>query len=349
MKVEEAIKGEMAEKGKVPFWRYMEICLYHPEGGYYMLPKSPRGRRGDYYTAPTVGPLFGWLLAEAVAELAQLYPGDFELVEVGSGEGYLLSDLLSYLEVHYPEVFKRAKVISVELNPYMVQRQKEVLRRFQDKVRWSLWGDLEGLCGLIIANELLDSFPFHRVKFEGGKLFEVYVAYKEGKFYEVLEEAGEELERYFKWLGVWPLDGTYAEVGLHALRFLEEAYAKLESGFLLLIDYGDEAEILLSDLFPWGTVRTYKDNFVGGDLYDCPGQMDITAHIDFTAVKKRAEELGFRVRSFQKQSAFVLEMLKRLKVPLGLKESLQLKRLLLPEEMGSVYKVLLLEKGGQVR
>lgn len=339
------IKQEIIQRGKVPFWRYMEICLYHPEGGYYMRPETPRGKRGDYYTAPTVGPLFGWLLAEAIVELSRSYQGDFELVEVGSGEGYLLSDLLSYLEVHYPGIFERMRVISVELNPSMVRRQKETLGRFSDRVRWSLWEDLERIRGCIIANELLDSLPFHRVKFEGGKLFEVYVTYRGGRFCEVFEEANELLERYFNWLGIWPAEGTYAEVGFKALRFLEEAYRKLESGYLLLIDYGDEAEVLLSGLFPQGTVRTYKGHHIGGSPYDHPGQMDITAHVDFTAVKKWAEELGFRIRSFQKQSAFLLEMLRRLKVPLGVKESLQLKRFLLPEEMGAVYKVLLLEKG----
>lgn len=314
-----------------------------------MRPETPRGKRGDYYTAPTVGPLFGWLLAEAIVELSRSYEGDFELVEVGSGESYLLSDLLSYLEVHYPWIFERMRVVSVELNPYMVHKQGEVLRRFSNKVRWSLWRDLEGIQGCIIANELLDSLPFHRVKFEEGNLFEVYVTYREGRFCEVLEKAEKQLEWYFSWLGIWPPDGTYAEVGINALRFLEEAYGKLDSEHLLLIDYGDEAEVLLSGLFPQGTIRTYKDHLVGGNPYDHPGQMDITAHVDFTAVRKRAEELGFRIRSFQKQSTFLLEMLRRLKVPLGIKESLQLKRLLLPEEMGSVYKVLLLEKGGWVR
>lgn len=344
--VEEVIQREIAQKGTIPFWRYMEICLYHPQGGYYMLKESPRGKSGDYYTAPTVGPVFGWLLAEAIAELSSFYQGDFNLVEVGSGEGYLLSDILSYLEAYCADVFERVKVISVELNPYMVQRQKEALKRFSGKVQWTSWDDLEGIRGCVIANELLDSFPFHRVKFEAGELFEVYVDYRGGRFCEVLEEAKEELKRYFEWLGIWPEEGAYAEVGLFALAFLEEAYRKLENGHLLLIDYGDEAEVLLSDLFPKGTLRTYKRHLLGGSPYEHPGQMDITAHVDFTALRKRAQELGFRVKGYMTQSAFLLEMLKRLKVSLGERENLELKRLLLPSEMGSIYKVLLLEKEG---
>ncbi len=342
----ELIAEEIRRKGPISFCRFMELCLYHPEFGYYMKPRIPRGKGGDYLTAPTISPLFGQTLAKKIVSLSGSIPGSFELVEVGSGEGYLCRDILQYLRERSPEVYGRLSYISIELNPHLLQKQRELLGEFTPKVSFKGWEEVEGIRGIILCNELLDALPVHRVKVQGGKLWEVLVDFREGRFSEVLTPAGEGILGYFRWLGLFPPEGSYAEVGLSALRFIEEAHKKLQRGYLLLIDYGLMAEELFSGDFPWGTLLSYKGHRALKEILDEPGQRDITAHVNFSAVIKKAREVGFRILEFTTQGRFLLEtgILEGLQSEERLRERLQAKWFILPQTMGTAFKVLLLEK-----
>ncbi len=344
--LEEVIRSEIASSGPITFARYMELCLYHPRYGYYMRPRSPRGKVGDYFTSPTVGPLFGKTLARQIAEMADLIPGVFHLVEVGSGEGYLALDILNALKEQAPEVLRRLHYLSVEINPFMVERQKELLKAFKGLVSWPRWKEIGGIRGCILANELLDALPVHRVVLKGGRLKEIFVDLAGSSFCEVLKEPTRGVSSYFRWLETLPPEGCQAEAGISALEWLEGASARLAEGFVLLIDYGHDAKTLLSGAFPQGTLLAYRGHRAHTDFYSAPGADDLTAHVNFTAVLKKARELGLGTLGPKNQGRFLLSLgiLDGLEGKEREKERLQAKRLILPAGMGDVFKMLALYK-----
>lgn len=337
------LRQQIASSGPITFARYMDLCLYHPRYGYYMQPRILRGRDGDYFTSPTVGPLYGRTLARQIAEMAQFLHGEFHIVEVGSGEGHLAGDILAALREEASDVYRRLHYLSVEVNPFMLEAQRQRLKAFEGKISWPRWDEIGEVRGCILCNELLDALPVHRVRVEGG-LKEIRVGLEGEGFCDVLVEPTPEVEGYFRWLGLFPPEGCEGEAGLSALEFLQGAAERLSEGFLFIIDYGHEAEVLLSERFPKGTVATYRRHRVGDDPYKDPGLQDITAHVNFTALLKRGRELGFTVLGPRPQGEFLIALgvLQGLE---GLRERLQAKRLILPGGMGDVFKVLVLCKG----
>ncbi|RLA91911.1 MAG: SAM-dependent methyltransferase [Deltaproteobacteria bacterium] len=344
--LKEIIAQEISRGGPITFARYMELCLYHPRYGYYMAPQPRRGKGGDYYTSPTVSPLFGQMVARQLFQMGRWIGGEFQVVEVGGGEGYLAEDILGYLREREPGFYRRLIYLSVEVNPFMVALQRDRLKGFEGKVSWPRWEELEGIRGCILSNELLDSLPVHRVKAERG-LKEIYIGLKDGEFFELLGEPSEEVEEYFRWLGLLPPEGCEAEAGLSALRWLKEAAERLSEGFIVIIDYGHRAETLLSELYPRGTLLAYRGHRTHTDFYSEPGLDDLTAHVNFTAIIRKAEELGLRVLGLTTQGRFLqaLGIFEGLEGEGKLRERLQAKRLILPGGMGDTFKVLILSKG----
>lgn len=344
--LKEVIAQEISRGGPITFARYMELCLYHPRYGYYMAPRPRQGKGGDYYTSPTVGPLFGQMVARQLLQMGGWIEGEFQVVEVGGAEGYLAEDILGYLREREPEFYHRLSYLSVEVNPFMVALQRDRLKGFKGKVYWPRWEELKGIRGCILSNELLDSLPVHRVRVCGG-LKEIYVGLQDGELVELLGEPSEGVEEYFRWLGRLPPEGCEAEVGLSALRWLQEAAERLSEGFIMIIDYGHWAETLLSELYPHGTLLAYRGHRAHTDFYSEPGLEDLSVHVNFTAIVKRAEELGLRTLGLTTQGRFLqaLGILEGLEGEDKLKERLQAKRLILPGGMGDTFKVLILSKG----
>src|SRR6266542_3065506 len=106
--LEEIIRQEIAEKGAMPFARFMELALYHPADGYYERDTRPVGRRGDFFTSVSVGRLFGELLGFQLGHWLQRIPTDICcLVEAGAHDGQLAFDVLGYLRVYQPALWER--------------------------------------------------------------------------------------------------------------------------------------------------------------------------------------------------------------------------------------------------
>ena len=335
----EVILSEIERERRISFARYMELCLYHPRYGYYMKP----GPRRDYYTSPQVHPLFGAILAKQIAQLWRLMGGgDFTVIEMGGGGGQLASAILRYLREREPELYEGLSYVMVERSPYMVSLQRRRLKG-EDKVRWCGWEELDGVRGVFLSNELIDSFPVHRViKVEEG-LREIYVMAEDGELVEVLGPLTPEVEGYFRWLGLLPPLGHKAEVNLEALKWIEEIARRLAEGFVITIDYGYPAEELLFR-FPSGSLLSYWGGGVSPDLYGMPGDQDLTAHVNFTALMRRGEEKGLRTLGLTTQGRFLLA-LGILEEASSLTERLAAKHLIMPGGMGDVFKILIQAKG----
>jgi SAM-dependent MidA family methyltransferase len=352
------IAEEIRERGPLPFARFMEICLYHPQYGYYSSGRACRGREGDYYTSPTIHPIFGALLGKQMAQMWRILgAGAFEIVEMGGGEGYLCLDILDYLQREERQFYSLLTYCMVEISPFIIARQKELLSSHEEKVAWHQPDQMRemNITGCFLSNELIDAFPVHRVVMKGGELREIYVDLDKGGFQEVLNNPSTpEVEQYFQRLGITLPEGQRAEVNLEALRWLQGVAQGLERGFVITIDYGYPAQELFSPVRSEGTLLCYRGHRTLSNPFINLGLQDMTSHVDFTSLILWGEGWGLGLTGVVPQYRFllamgILEEAARVGEGKGeweaLNERLTLKNLILPGGMGEAFKVLIQHKG----
>ncbi|MGD0122875.1 MAG: SAM-dependent methyltransferase [Candidatus Limnocylindrales bacterium] len=355
----------------------MERALYEPELGYYRSAADRPTDAGDFLTAPETHAIFGWTLARRVeslwAELSR--PRPFQLVEYGAGSGTLALSILDGLRRHgATELVDAVRYEPVESNPH----------RLADlRLRFETAGHLERLApagspasgsvpvvGVLLANEFLDAMPVHRVVVRAGKLRELFVTWNPGGgahaapgggeapggFAEVAAEPSTpELAARLGDDAVELAEGQVAEISRGLGPWLDEVAGRLARGFVLAIDYGYEAAELYGPRRLAGSLLGYRGHRVETDPFAAPGLVDLTAHVDFTAVQRLAAARGFRTVSLTTQSEFL--------VAAGLEEELRalqaspdltladytrarsgIVRMLDPRHMGR-FRVLLLARG----
>ncbi|MHB8907697.1 MAG: class I SAM-dependent methyltransferase [Syntrophales bacterium] len=357
------ILAQIREGGPVPFARFMEWCLYHPDYGYYHSEGTKTGKGGDYYTAPCVHPLFGRMVARQLMQMSALMgTGRFTVVETGAGRGFLCRDILDWARRSAPEFYRGLDYRLLDVSRRRVEEQKETLALHarEGKVSWGEAGELaEGgqpVEGCFLSNELVDAFPVHRVILQGGKLREIYVGEHDGGFVEVPGDlSSPEIGAYFAGDGIILDEGQKAEVNLRARQWMRSVGSRLRRGFVLTIDYG----CLAGELYaPWrrsGTIRGYFRHGFAEDPYERVGEQDLTAHVNFSALIGAGQAAGLSFTGLVPQYRFLIglglldemdEAARGMSAVDALKMRLSLKHLIAPETgMGEIFKVLIQHKG----
>lgn len=362
-KLRQWIFSTLREKGPIPFSQWMAWCLYHPQYGYYRSEEVKIGKEGDYFTSPCIHPIFGGMVAKQIAQMAELVGEEqFTIVEIGSGRGYLCQDILDWAKKRAPHFYKKLQYRLVETNPYSVEEQKKRLCPYveEGKVNWmeekTDGQGREPIIGCILSNELIDAFPVHQVVVDKGQLKEIYVTVHEDQLKEILGEPSDpRLLSYFEWMSLSLEEGQRAEVNLKALDWVEEVASLLRKGFVVTIDYGYPAEELYAPHRRQGTLLCYHRHQASDNPYERLGEQDITAHVNFSALVKKGEEVGLQWTGLVSQNHFllalgVLEELESLSADLSEFESLKMRlaflHLIEPEKgMGELFKVLIQHKG----
>jgi SAM-dependent MidA family methyltransferase len=305
-----AIEDEIRARGPIPFRRFMELALYHPIEGYYCSRRLQVGRSGDYVTSPEISPLFGYALARQISEFWTVLgsPDSFPLIEYGAGNGRLAQDILRWMAKGEPDCFSALSYTLVErsetLRDLMRERFRSEIESRQVRISSTTEGASEYRC--VVANELVDSFPVHRVKVDRGELWEVFVDVRNGRLAEILNEVSTpDIEGYFARLGLDPPEGCTLEVNLAIKDWLTEAASTVSTGFMLLLDYGYPGQRLFA---PWrrdGTMLCYHRHAASSNPYEFVGRQDITCHVDFTSLQERAREEGFHLLGMTDQARFL--------------------------------------------
>ncbi len=324
----------MQKSGFVTFARFMELALYCPVCGYYEKEKDTPGRRGDYFTSVSVGNLFGELLAFQFAEWLAENP-DVEstkkadgrpltaIIEAGAHDGKLAKDILTWLRKFRPALFRRTRYGLLEPSARRQSWQRQTLAEFRENVFWvNDWANLVavagggGISGIIFSNELLDAMPSHRLGWDARnkRWFEWGVALQDGQFNWIKAPSPpEELpKRGFnsELLDVLPDEFT-TEICPAAEAWWHEAARTLTRGRLLTVDYGLTAEEFFTPERKNGTLRAYQGHRLNSDLLTCPGDQDLTAHVNFSVIQAAGETAGMVTEAFLSQEQFLVAIAKR--------------------------------------
>lgn len=295
------ITSEIQRSGPMTFARFMELALYAPDAGYYTAPRADEaaeagpGRAGDFLTAPEGHPIFGWAIARHLESVwaALGRPQRFVVREHGAGRGALAAGILDGLGRSGSPLLAAIRYQAAEASRVRSADLRDRLDRL------GLGASVEPFenrpeAGVVVANELLDALPVHRV--EGGQdgaLLESFVEL--GPNGELTTTLGPpstpELAARLVAEGVRLQPGQPAEISLVVDPWIADVAASLERGELLLIDYGYPAE----DLYRperGSTLRAYHRHRVHANPLVAIGRQDLTAHVDLTAVERGAAAAG---------------------------------------------------------
>ncbi|MCS7051398.1 MAG: SAM-dependent methyltransferase, partial [Thermomicrobium sp.] len=275
------IRDEIARSGPITFARYMALALYDPTDGYYTTAVRV-GRHGDYLTAPEAHPIFGWVIARQLEELWELgqRPVPFTVIEYGPATGSLALAVFERLTRTASPLLECLQYWPVEIS--CPAREQLVARLEASGVAGLLRLDGESsVTGVVLANEVLDALPVHRVRRHNGQLWEVYVDWNGERFVEILGPLSRpKLQHWLERLGVELVEGQTTELSLAVEDWLADVDRRLQRGYVLVLDYGYPVPERYDPVrFPDGTLRTYVRHTVGDDPFDSPGARDITAPV----------------------------------------------------------------------
>ena len=292
MTLHQRIRRDIEATGPIPFEVFMQLALYDPDGGFFATGKLRSERGGDFLTSPEVSALFGETLARFVQHERERIGRPFEVVEVAAGSGSLIGPLTRVVDIE-PWVVEASPAARAALG--LLLDPDRVRSDLPDRIR-----------GVVIANELIDNLPMALAQKAQGGWRERWVGVDGAGLAMIDAPARPEV---LDWLAAYASevpDGGWVEVQLAAGAWLRDVLQRLEAGGVLVFDYGDTAENLIPRRQD-GTLRTYRAHHLGPHPLDEPGETDITADVNFTALVAVAEEAGAEVE-FHRQDDFLTEL-----------------------------------------
>jgi SAM-dependent MidA family methyltransferase len=344
--------------GPLTFADYMRECLYHPVHGYYSEAESTRF--ADYYTSVDVHPIFARLLARQFAEMWEQLgcPAKFVLVEAGAGVGRFAGQVLDFCAAKLPAFYDALRYVAMERSASRREQAAIHSQRYAAAGHFAASAEIPVriAAGCVFSNELVDALPVHRVVMDGGAMKEIFVGFRDGCFVDVLAPLSTcAISEYFAAQNIALCEGQHGEAALEACDWITEIGRRLERGYVLTIDYGHSAADLFNEHHMLGTLLAYQNHRASEDFYALPGEQDLTAHVNFTALELWGKRARLETAGFTSQTSFLLALGQGNEFAdlydegqteaERTKARLQLKTLIHPEGMGERFQVLVQRKG----
>jgi SAM-dependent MidA family methyltransferase len=384
LSLREKIEREVRELGPIPFSRYMELCLYDPAEGYYSRNAEQFGKAGDFYTSSDVHAVFGRLLARQFDEIWRAIdrPQQIEILELGPGRGLFARDVLDWTKKKFPDCLAALTYTLHESSPGLRAQLEENLSEHIAAEKACAGGEARighahvgtgaptcpaeqssALAGIhrtltshapliVFANEFFDALPVEILSAQG----KLHLGLENNRLQEIwLPPVAEELE-FLDRYGVHPEPGERIEVPIVAQDWIRQiAYVSASVPLLtIVIDYGYTRAEQLAGRHR-GTLMAYRHHSASVDPYQAPGEQDLTAHVNFTALAAACELAGMRCEKLFTQSQFLLgigeknqfaDAFEDYRLPQEqAKVALQLKHLVTPVGMGENFQVLIASRG----
>lgn len=361
MSLRAQIEEEIRRCGPIPFSRYMEICLYEPLCGYYSRNAEQFGKAGDFYTSSDVHAVFGRLLARQFEEIWQALdrPAEIELLELGPGRGLFARDVLDWSKKKFPDFFAALTYTLQESSPRLRAKLQETLLEHIATTKARLpEGRPTDLCRtrgsesalIVFANEFFDALPVEILSNRG----KLYIAIENNRLQEIwlppLPEEVDFIDRY----GVHPEGEERIEVPLLAQNWVYKIVSSIRRGLLLIIDYGYTRNEQLAGHHR-GTLMAYRHHSASSAPYEAPGEQDLTAHVNFTALAAACELAGMKCEKLLSQAQFLMGIGENNQFADAFEDcrvlqeqakvALQLKHLITPAGMGETFRVLIASRG----
>ena len=393
------IEQEIREHGPIPFSRYMALCLYDEEFGYYSRHAAQFGKAGDFYTSSDVHAVFGRLMARQFDEMWRTMgsPDSITLEELGPGRGLFAQDVLDWSEKKFPRFFQALRYVLVETSPALQQRIQSTLSRHLKSGKAELRSSVESHRDapastadsppapaaerrknaahgasrgseaddnqapegrktpapepptILFANEFFDALPVEIVSQNGSLRIDA----RGGSFVETWAPPSPEELEFLDRHSVHPEAGERIEVPLAAQQYADHALATIDRGFFIAIDYGYTRDEQLAGRHR-GTLKAIRQHSISANPYEAPGEQDITADVNFTALAAAGEKHGMHAQKLITQSQFLLgigeanqfaDAFEECRLPQErAKVALQLKHLVTPAGMGESFHVLVASK-----
>jgi len=357
------IADEIRKTGPIPFSRYMELCLYEPELGFYSRDVDRFGRAGDFYTSSDVHAVFGRLVTRQFEQMWRVLdrPTQLEIVELGPGRGLFARDVLDWSGKKFPQFFQALHYRLIEQSEALRRHLESTLSRHIESGRASIAavdrlarrinrGLAPEVPIIVFANEFFDALPIE-ILGQQGKLL---VDFREGRFVECWQQAEPAELELLNAYSVTPLPGERLEISIPSQLYMQQIARIVVCGFALIIDYGYTRDEQLAGRHS-GTLITFRQHVASANPYQAPGEQDITAQVNFTALAAAEEQKGLHVAPLVTQSRFLLgigeanqfaDAFEECAVPQErAKVALQLKHLITPAGMGESFHVLVASNG----
>ena len=370
------IEQEIRERGPIPFSRYMELCLYDPTHGYYSRNAEQFGKAGDFYTSSDVHAVFGRLMARQFDQMWRALgsPEKITIVELGPGRGLFAQDVLDWSERKFPEFFRAVRWVLVEASPALRQRMEATLARHIERgiatliapdgvwvaQRFSAANNSLSQTGalapevptILFANEFFDALPVEILSPQGT----LHIDTREERFVETWTPSSPAELEFLDRHSIHPEPGERVEAPLSAQHYMRQIASTINRGLLIVIDYGYTRAEQLAGRHR-GTLKAIRKHSVSSNPYEAPGEQDITADVNFTALAAAAEPQGMQTQKLITQSQFLMgigeatqfsDAFEDCRLPQErAKVALQLKHLVTPAGMGESFQVLVASKGIQ--
>lgn len=353
----DALKAKIIKRiqtaGPVTFFEYMHSCLYDTEYGYYTVSPTVLGPGGDFITAPEIHDIFAETIADHAAQVWQRLgdPSSLDFLEFGAGSGKMAAAIHDRWRKTGAGAKMRYGII--EISPVLRAAQQKLLVNSPDVFWLDALADIGTVnAGYLLANEFIDALPVHIVIKDGQELKEIYVDHDADIIFESFGPLSTpQLEGYLYANKIELWDGQRIEINLEADAWLSECASRLQKGVVAIIDYGYAGAEMHSLKHYSGTLMCYRSNRFSSDPYRTPGAQDITSHVDFSALGRKAIETGFDIERSSTLAEFLIEggILTRLEDPdiseiERVRATQAVKMMIMPAGMGRIFRVLVLSK-----
>jgi len=346
----DVIRERIKQHNSISFAQYMQMVLYQPGLGYYSSGSHKFGKHGDFITAPEIGPLFAQCMAQQFQQVLSQVDTPM-ILELGAGTGQFAYDCLLELEKLncLPNNYYILEV-SADLKQRQAKKIQNLPNNLSYRVKWISQPLLEKFNGVIFANEVLDALPVEVFKIIDNQFQQMQVSWDEG-FRQTFKPMPEHLKKQMRDKELKLAENYISEFIPNLASWLKSISQNLNQGIVLFADYGYERSAYYHPQRNQGTLVCFHQHQANFDYFKNVGIQDMTAFVDFTAVAEAADACGFEVGGYTTQAHFLMSL--GIEQKLGDSEhdytnyyqnTTEMKKLVMPNEMGEKFKVIALSK-----
>ena len=297
----EASPGKM-----ISYAEYMELALYHPEEGYYIKERKKIGKDGDFYTSSNIADVFGKLIGKWFAKNYKNLGLPPSVCEIGAGNGrFARAFIQGWNEING----QKLSYWIVEASPYHRKLQAAEFDGLENvDILYGETFENTGMNqGMIFSNELFDAFPVHVVEKSESIVKEVFVGHENGQFKEVMVPVqNDQIIAFLNGQGMELAEGQRMEIPLAYEPFLKSIAENFTKGIILTVDYGYTKQEWMHPARRRGSLRGYYQHQMHHDVLQHPGEMDLTSHVHFDALKSTGEKYGLNFVQKMRQDEFLM-------------------------------------------